>query len=199
MSLLPAIGPQVPRRSYGIGHAIGQSWLALAGWRIEGDLPDVPRVVVAVAPHSSNWDFVHALAAVFALRLRVAFIGKHTLFAGLLGRFMHWVGGLPVNRGRPEGIADEVAHALRAADAMWLGVAPEGTRAAGAAFKSGFYRIALAAQVPILPVFIDYRRKVIGILPPLLPREPVDEGVAVVRTLLLGHGCRREAARTAGG
>jgi 1-acyl-sn-glycerol-3-phosphate acyltransferase len=173
--------------------AIGRAWLGVAGWRVEGVLPDLPRVVVAVAPHSSNWDFVHAVAAVFALRLRVSFIGKHTLFRGPLGGFMRWVGGVPVDRERPDDLVAAAARQLGSADGMWLGMAPEGTRRAGAAFKSGFYRIAAAAGVPVLPVFIDYRRRVIGLLPPFAPDRPVDEGVAAIRAQLLAHGCRRDA------
>jgi len=192
--ILPRIGPLAPRRSYGALTAVGRWWLRLAGWRVVGELPDLERVVVAVAPHSSNWDFVHAIAAVFALRLRVSFIGKHTLFEGALGRFMRWVGGLPVDRSRPEGIAEAVAAQMRAAPQMWLGVAPEGTRTAGAPFKSGFYRIAQAAKVPILPVCIDYRRKVIGVLPLQSAAAPVDDGVESVRRLLITSGCRRDAA-----
>lgn len=193
---LPAVGAAVPRRSYGALHRAGVAWLRFTGWRVEGELPDVARVVVAVAPHSSGWDFVHAVAAVFALRLRVSFIGKHTLFRGPLGGFMRWLGGEPVDRSNPEGLADDVARRMRAAPSMWLGLAPEGTRAAGAPFKSGFYRIAAAAGVPILPVFIDYRRRRIGVLPTVTPDAPVDAGVARVRELLLAHGVRcDEAAR----
>jgi 1-acyl-sn-glycerol-3-phosphate acyltransferase len=77
---------------------------------------------------------------------------------------------------------------------MWLGIAPEGTRRAGAAFKSGFYRIARAAGVPILPVFIDHRRRVIGVLAALEPGEEIETGVARVRATLLAHGCRRDRA-----
>ncbi|HMN64347.1 MAG TPA: acyltransferase, partial [Burkholderiaceae bacterium] len=79
---LPQPGPRVPRRHYGVLRNAGLAWLRVSGWRIEGEIPDLARAVVAVAPHSSNWDFVHAVAAVFALGLRVSFIGKHTLFRG---------------------------------------------------------------------------------------------------------------------
>ena len=88
-------------------------------------------------------------AAVFALRLRVSIIGKHTLFCGPLGRFLGWMEGVPVDRGRPSDIVHASAAALQSAPAMWLGLASEGTRSAAAAFKSGFCLIAQGAGVPI--------------------------------------------------
>ncbi|MCO5105928.1 MAG: 1-acyl-sn-glycerol-3-phosphate acyltransferase [Burkholderiaceae bacterium] len=188
---LPVPGPDVPRRHYGVLRHAGLGWLRASGWRIEGEIPDLSRVVVAVAPHSSNWDFVHAVAAVFALGLRVSFIGKHTLFRGPLGRFMAWLGGIPVDRSRPDGVVEAVQARFARGGPLWFGVAPEGTRRTGAPFKTGFYRVAQAAGVPIVPVYLDYRSRVIGILPPRMPWQPVDEGVAAIREQLLAHGKRR--------
>jgi 1-acyl-sn-glycerol-3-phosphate acyltransferase len=188
---LPQPGPRVPRRQYGVLRHAGRAWLRVSGWRIDGEIPDLARAVVAVAPHSSNWDFVHAVAAVFALGLRVSFIGKHTLFRGPLGRFMGWLGGIPVDRARPDGVVEALRARFAAGDPLWFGVAPEGTRREGAPFKSGFYRVAQAASVPIVPVYLDYRRRVIGILDPCAPDLPVEEGVAAIRERLLAHGTRR--------
>lgn len=188
---LPRPGPRVPRRHYGVLRNAGLAWLRTSGWRIEGEIPDLGRAVVAVAPHSSNWDFVHAVAAVFALGLRVSFIGKHTLFRGPLGRFMAWLGGIPVDRARPDGVVEAVLARFAAGGPLWFGVAPEGTRREGAPFKSGFYRVAQAASVPIVPVYLDYRRRVIGILAPCAPTLPAEEGVAMIRERLLAHGARR--------
>ena len=181
----------MPRRHYGLLHRAGLAWLRCSGWRIEGDIPDLARAVVAVAPHSSNWDFVHAIAAVFVLGLRVSFIGKHTLFRGPFGAIMTWLGGIPVDRARPDGVIEAVAQRFARGEPLWFGVAPEGTRRHGAPFKSGFYRVAQTAGVPIVPVYLDYRRRVIGILPPRAALLPVDEGVAAIRQLLLTRGRRR--------
>lgn len=188
---VPQRGVNVPSRDYGALRRAGLAWLRCTGWRVEGEIPDLARAVVAVAPHSSNWDFVHAIAVVFAIGLRVSFIGKHTLFRGPLGRFMAWLGGIPVNRARPDGVAEAVQARFSRGDPLWFGVAPEGTRRQGAPFKTGFYRVAKAAGVPIVPVYFDYQRRVIGILPPSAAHLPVDEGVAAMRDLLLAHGKRR--------
>jgi 1-acyl-sn-glycerol-3-phosphate acyltransferase len=187
----PQPGAKVPRRDYGVLRRAGAGWLRVSGWRIDGEIPDLERAVVAVAPHSSNWDFVHAVAAVFTLGLRVSFIGKHTLFRGPLGRFMTWLGGIPVDRTRPDGVVEAVQARFARGGPLWFGVAPEGTRRRGAPFKSGFYRVAQASGVPIVPVYFDYRRRVIGILPPHAALLPVEEGVATIRELLLAHGKRR--------
>jgi len=187
----PQPGAKVPRRNYGGLRRVGAAWLRVGGWRIDGEIPDLERAVVAVAPHSSNWDFVHAVAAVFTLGLHVSFIGKHTLFRGPLGRFMTWLGGIPVDRARPDGVVEAVQARFARGGPLWFGVAPEGTRRRGAPFKSGFYRVAQATGVPIVPVYFDYRRRVIGILPPRAALLPVDEGVAAIRDLLLAHGKRR--------
>ncbi len=190
----PQLGPNVPRRDYGALAAVGRWWLRASGWRVAGDIPDLPKCVAAVAPHSSNWDFVHAVAIVFALGLRISFIGKHTVFVGPLGAFMRWLGGIPVDRSRPEGVADEAVRALAAVPAIWLGIAPQGTRTRGARFKLGFYRIAMAAQLPIVPVSFDYGRRELRFHPPVGATGPIDEGVAAIRALLLAAGVRREDA-----
>lgn len=188
----PAIGALPPRRHYGFVRSLGIRILRWMGWSAEGTIPDCARLVVAVAPHSSNWDFVVGAAMMVTLELRVSFIAKHTLFWGPLGWFMRWLGGIPINRTRPEGFADQMIQVFGGSKSLWLAVTPEGTRRAGVPFKSGFYRIAQAAQVPILPVYFNHRRRVIGFLPLIMPGEDVDAGVALVRSLLMRHGARRD-------
>lgn len=187
----PALPPAAPRRGYGPLAALGRFWLRLAGWRIAGEIPDLARCVVAVAPHSSNWDFVHAVAAVFTLGLRVSFIGKHTLFRGQLGRFMRWLGGVPVDRSRANGLVEDMVAAFSRSERLWLGIAPEGTRTRVGGFKSGFYRIALAAAVPILPVALNYRDRAIVLLPAVVPQTDVEAGVARMQALFAARGARK--------
>lgn len=181
----------MPRRRYGWLGALGRGWLRFAGWRVAGELPNVGRCVAAVAPHSSNWDFVHAVAVVFALGLRVSFIGKHTLFRGPLAGFMHWLGGMPVDRTRHNGLVEDMVEAFSRHDSLWLGIAPEGTRSKVEGFKSGFYRIALAAGVPILPAVLNYRDRELVLLPVVVPGPDIDQGVAALETLFQEYGARR--------
>jgi 1-acyl-sn-glycerol-3-phosphate acyltransferase len=185
------VGGAVPRRDYGLLGAVGRWTLRRMRWRVEGEFPDHPRLVVAIAPHSSTWDFVIGAALVFVLGLRVAFIAKHTLFRSLLGAFLRWLGGIPVDRARPEGLAEALSTEFHRHGQLWLAITPEGTRREGARFKSGFYRIALAAGVPILPVYFNYRRRIIGFLPVIHPGADVAEGVDRIRRLLEQRGARR--------
>lgn len=187
---LIAVGRTVPRRDYGVLRRLGRRVLAWMHWRAEGHFPDSPRLVVVIAPHSSIRDFVIGAAMLYVLGLRVAFIAKHTLFRWPLGGFMRWLGGIAVNRAQPENIVETMTAAFSREEKLWLVITPEGTRREGARFKSGFYRIARAAGVPILPVYFNYRRKVIGFLPLLQPVAGVESGVTQVRELLLRHGAR---------
>ena len=187
------VGGTVPRRHYGPLRPLARWVLKRLGWRSEGDFPDHPKLVIAIAPHSSAWDFIIGTAFLYVMGLRVAFIAKHTLFFWPLGGFMRWLGGISVNRAQPEDLTEVMAAAFSKREKLWLAITPEGTRAEGARFKSGFYRIARAAGVPILPVYFDYRRRVTGFLPLVQPGDDIAAGVAQVRELLQQHGVRRRS------
>jgi 1-acyl-sn-glycerol-3-phosphate acyltransferase len=185
-----AVGPNLQRAHSRLAGALGRLAMRLGGWRFEGELPDVRRLVLIVAPHTSNWDFLVGLQAKLALRLGCTFIGKHTLFRFPLGVLMRWLGGIPVNRAAAGGFVDEVVRALRAADRMTVVLAPEGTRSRVAQWKSGFYRIACDAGVPILPVGFDYSRRVVFFAPLFHPTGDYEKDL----TKLRGH-YRAEMAR----
>ena len=149
--------------------ALGRFVLRLAGWRIAGDVPAEPKFVAIVAPHTSNWDFFIGVAAMFALDLRVRWLGKHTLFWWPLGWLLRALGGWPVRRDSPRGVVTEVADAIRAQPRFILGLAPEGTRRRVDEWRTGFYRIAERAGVPIVPVALDWGHREIAIGEPEFP------------------------------
>ena len=97
------------------------------------------------------------------------FLAKHTLFWWPLGVFMRAMGGIPIDRTKPTGIAEDSARAFQESERMMLVIAPEGTRSRSERWKSGFYRIAVTAEVPILAIAFDYPRKVIRLGPLLRP------------------------------
>lgn len=134
----------------------GRLLLTLAGWKVEGELPPGRKFVLIGAPHTSNWDFPIGIAATYLLRLRINWVGKHTLFRWPYGGLMRWLGGIGVDRANPVGVAEQLAQQLRAADSMVLAITPDGTRAARDYWKSGFYRIAVAAGVPLLCGSLDF-------------------------------------------
>ena len=153
---------EVPSRGNAFSRWVGRTVLRLAGWGFENDFTNVGKAVAIVAPHTSNWDFPVGVFVMLALGLRASYLGKHTLFRGPLRSVMLWLGGIPVDRSRPHGVVGEVVARFKAADRLLLVVAPEGTRNKVPDWKSGFYHIAEAGGVGIMPIWFDYSRKLIG-------------------------------------
>jgi 1-acyl-sn-glycerol-3-phosphate acyltransferase len=139
------------------------------GWRVEGRAPDLPKFIVVGAPHTSNWDFVFFAGAVEQLGIDPSFIGKHTLFRWPLKRFMYDMGGMPVDRSKPGGYVRSVIRAFSQAQRMALVIAPEGTRSSTGKWRSGFYHIAMGAQVPLVPAWVDHARMAGGLGDPVVP------------------------------
>jgi 1-acyl-sn-glycerol-3-phosphate acyltransferase len=161
---MPPVGARVPRRGGAATRAFGRAVLAGMRFQLEGEVPDLSRFVIAVAPHTSNWDFVVGMATMFALDLKISFLAKHTLFRGPFAPLLRWMGGVCVDRDNPEGTVESAVAAFAAGEACVLAVAPEGTRKRVRHFKSGFLRIARAARVPVLLATLDFgrRRVVLG-------------------------------------
>jgi 1-acyl-sn-glycerol-3-phosphate acyltransferase len=150
------------------GSALARGVLGLAGWRVAFDgLPAKQGVLIAY-PHTSNWDFVVGVLAKWAIGIPLAFWGKDTLFrVPLFGRWLHWIGGVPVDRHSPRGaVADMVtrfAEARRDDRFLWLALSPEGTRSYRDSWRSGFYQVALQAGVPLALAFFDYGERRVGV------------------------------------
>jgi len=162
---VPALGAEVPRAHGSLVAAFGRLMLTLGGWNFEGKLPDVPKFVMIVAPHTSNWDFPVGLMAKFALRLGCRFIAKHSLFWWPLGALLRAVGGIPINRSAAADFVDQAVRIFDAREKLVLVITPEGTRSKVDRWKSGFHRIAHAAAVPVVLVTFDYSRRVVKLGP----------------------------------
>lgn len=132
-------------------------YLRLRGWRFLGSLPDIPKLIIVGAPHTTNWDFVLFLASLHYYEMKVSFIGKHTLFRWPFGYFFRFFGGIPVDRSKPGGIVGQVKAAFDLADRMILVMAPEGTRQPAPHWKSGFLKIAEMTGAPVLLAGVDYQ------------------------------------------
>lgn len=150
------------------GSRLARKLLEWAGWTIEFEgLPGL-QGVIAVYPHTSNWDFPLGLLAKWALGLKVIFWGKASLFKPpIFGAWMRWLGGVPVDRSTPKGTVGDMVHRMQTAhergEMLWLVLAPEGTRSRGPGWKSGFYNVAVGAAVPVALAHFDYSQKRIGI------------------------------------
>lgn len=142
------------------------------GWRLEGGHPGVAKCVLLGAPHTSNWDFVFFLGATNELGIRPSFMGKHTLFKWPATRFMQDMGGISVDRSkRGSNYVEQVARAFREADELALVIAPEGSRRSDGAWRSGFWHIARAAGVPIVPAWVDNATMRGGVGPAMMPSD----------------------------
>lgn len=161
---LPPNAPRVPRNAF--TRWLGRTVLRLGGWRMDGAFPDIPKLVMIAAPHSSNWDGLWGFAVKLAMGLDVKVLGKDTLLRiPLLGPMLRRMGVIPINRSAAQGVAGQMAKMIRGADQLWLVVAPEGTRKLVERWKTGFWKIAHAADVPVLPVYFHYPDKVVGVGP----------------------------------
>jgi 1-acyl-sn-glycerol-3-phosphate acyltransferase len=151
------------RRHNAFTRWFGRTLMRVSGWRFAGTLPDVPKVIIAVAPHTSNWDFVVGVMALLSLDIRIHFLGKHTLFKGIFGKWMRGLGGIPVDRTQPHGVVGETIAAIKASERMVFALSPEGTRQLDKGFKTGFLHMAHGADVPICLAYFDFDHKVVGL------------------------------------
>jgi 1-acyl-sn-glycerol-3-phosphate acyltransferase len=140
------------------------------GWQLEGNLPkDIKKFIIAGAPHTSNWDFVFFTGATHEQGVLPNFMGKHTLFRGIMRDFMFDMGGIPINRTIRANYVEQVAEEFARREELALVIATEGSRSTNGEWKSGFYHIAQAAKVPVVPAYADNDRMILGFGPPLEP------------------------------
>ena len=162
------------------------------GWRVTGIIPDIPRMVIIVAPHSSNWDFVIGVAAKLAMRLRVKYLGKDSLFRFPLGIVMRRLGGIPVDRSSSNAMVGSIVAEFQKRRRMILAVAPEGTRRRVERWRTGFYHIARGAGVPIVPVALDWDARAIRIGDPFAITDDAEADLSRLRGWFAGFR-RRDA------
>ena len=164
-----------------IPYWIGRFWMWLFGWDVVGQVPVGEKFVLIVAPHTSNWDFPFGLATIYIYRLKVSWIGKDTLFKKPFGGVMRWLGGIAINRDSPHGVVDQIAKQLRKSRKLAIALTPSGTRKRKDYWKSGFYRVAHKAQVPILCGYWDYGHRRTGVGLCFVPTGNVKEDMGRIR------------------
>ncbi len=161
-------------------HLTGRLVLRLAGWKVEGQLPDLPKWVCIVAPHTSNYDFFAGLMVSWVFRMRANWLGKHSIFWGPVGWALRRIGGISVERSSHHNLVDEAVAAFAQVERMRLVLAPEGTRKRTEHWKSGFYQVALRAGVPLVLGYLDYGRKAGGLGPTLHLTGNEEEDMAAI-------------------
>ena len=163
--------------------ALSVGFLKLTGWKVQGSLPpECRKSVFIAAPHTSNWDLPYTLMVAFTLGLNVYWMGKSQLFRPPFRAVMMWLGGIPVQRESANNLVAASAAAIVAADGpLQLVVPPEGTRSKARYWKTGFYYIAVTAQVPIVMAYMDYEKKISGLGPVFHPTGDIEADMAAIK------------------
>ena len=141
---------------------VGTSLLSITGWKVSGQIPDMKKLLVVLAPHTSNWDFVYGMALILSLKIKIYWLGKHSIFKKGVTRLLKSLGGIPVNREDAKNTINDVLEIAKREGGILIGLSPEGTRKKAEKWKSGFLRIAQSMECPVLLVAIDYTSKEIS-------------------------------------
>jgi len=165
--------------------------MRLFGWRVVGEIPDLPRFVFVGAPHTSNLDFFMTALSMAAIGIDVHFVMKHTPFVGPVGWFLRWFGGIPLDRTRTRDFVSQMIDEFQSRDQFLLAIMPEGTRgkdvdSSTKGWRSGFYYIAQGAGVPLVMVVFDYAAKRMRVGPTVWPGESYTADLPHIQALFAG-------------
>ncbi len=155
--------------------------LKIMGWKAVGIPVENARFVLIGAPHTSNWDFPVMIMVVLMLRLKVYWMGKASLFPFPFGGVMRWLGGIPIDRSRSNNMVDHTVKQYQENTEMVVLVPPEGTRSKVKQWKTGFYHIALNANVPVLLGYLNANTKEAGLADFFYPTGDIDADMAAIR------------------
>ncbi|MDE6384283.1 MAG: 1-acyl-sn-glycerol-3-phosphate acyltransferase [Paramuribaculum sp.] len=155
--------------------------LRIAGWKESITVPDYPKVIICVAPHTSNWDFILGKLAYAAAGRRAGFLMKSSWFFFPLGLIFKSIGGVPVKRGKGSSLVETLIERYRTSDRLALAITPEGTRSLTTRWHTGFLRIALEANVPIVLGVLDFATKQILIEETFTPTGDIDSDLRRVK------------------
>ncbi len=154
------VGKSAPKRGGVISPILADLFLRLAGWRVVGEIPNIPQAVCLAVPHTSNIDGVYALPSILVSDVRINIMGKKGLFKNpIMAKLLHWFGVIPIDRSKKGSVLQASIDEFKKGEPLFLGLAPEGTRGYTEEWRSGFYYLATGANVPILPVAMDYKTK----------------------------------------
>ena len=173
--LPPKTAPRVPR----IFRWFGKLGLWMIGWKVDGQVPEnQPKAIFIAAPHTTNWDGLVMVLVALAMGIRLSWLGKLALFKGPKGIIMRWAGAVPVDRSGKQDTVQQVGQRFAESDKMYLAVAPAGTRKWTDHWKTGFYHMAVHAQVPIFCGYLDYATGRGGVLAVVEPTGNIEEDMA---------------------
>ena len=160
----------------------GRTLQKVSGWKVEGEIPNLKKFILVGAPHTSNWDFVHALILIWAVDLKLNVLAKHTLFEiPFLKNILSGIGGIPVDRKNPQLVVDEVSKLTEKDGGVIIGLTPEGTRKRVEKWKSGFLRIAQQTDCKIVLIGIDFDKKICSFSGFFEPTGDNDQDIKIIK------------------
>jgi 1-acyl-sn-glycerol-3-phosphate acyltransferase len=181
--LRPAdIGNAIPKRGRKLSQGFAQRTMSLFGWKIKGCVPNLPKMILVGAPHTSNWDFILTISTMFALGIQLNWLAKDTLFRKPFGGLFRYLGGIGVDRSQSNNLVDTIVNEFKMRESILLAIMPEGTRTKVKRWKTGFYYMALQAKVPILLITFDYGRKIMKIGPSITPTGDIETDLPHIQT-----------------
>lgn len=157
------------------------------GWKIDEKGPEVPKAVIVIGPHTSNWDFVIGRLSFILYGLKGRYLVKKELFFPPLGWFLKGIGAIPVDRKQRSNLTEEAAKLFEQNESLYIVFSPEGTREYNPNWKKGFYYIALKANVPIYICYMDYEKKIGGFHTLFYPTGDVDADILYIKSILKNY------------
>lgn len=155
--------------------------LKITGWHVDITVPDYPKVIICVAPHTSNWDFVLGKLAYWSVNRQAGFLMKESWFFFPLKYLFRALGGIPVPRRRGSSLVETIVAKYNRSTHLALAITPEGTRSRTDKWRHGFLYIAMEANVPIVLGALDYRNKQIVITEEFIPTGDVEADLAAIK------------------
>ena len=183
----PELPPLVPQRGTSYSRALCKKLFLSQGWKVIGEIPNLPKAVAIISPHTSNIDGWYGFLAIGGLGLKITVLGKDTLFKPPVKPLLNWAGLIPVHRDSTNGLTEQVVAEIQKCDRIWVGMAPEGTRKKAEKMKSGFYHIAHAAGIPIVMFSFDYDHKTIYCLGAFTPTGHYQQDLEKIMGFYQGH------------
>ncbi len=159
MTIESTIPENMPRRGTDNWQKVGRFLLRLMGWKVVGQLPNDPKVMLVLAPHTSNWDFVIGVAALLGLDIKISFMMKKEAFFWPFKNMFMRFGAIPIDRKQAQDVVGQAASWYEEHDKVWMGITPEGTRSRVTSWKTGFLRIAHRAEIPVVLIGMDATKK----------------------------------------
>lgn len=173
--------PEMPRLHSAFAQKFGAFFYRLSGWRCQGEIPNVKKLIVAAAPHTSNWDFIIALPIIMSLGVKGTIMMKKEAFIWPIDKVWRWLGFIPTDRSGAGGMVETMVKHFNNSDKLWFVLAPEGTRSLRTQWKSGFLNIAHQADVPVMTVSWDFPTKTITFGPLRKASGDVEKDLAEIR------------------